>query len=422
MTAWPRVVVTGLGAVTPLGCDVASTWNGLVAGRSGVGPITRFDASGLPTRFAAEVDAAMTAAATRDRGLVAHFAESAAREAAADAGLEQLTDRSRIGVVTAAGAAGFTHAELAGPAAAASGPAGFDPARFVAAGQSHLGPGVAWRRSPGNIAVGVARCVAARGPILAVDTACAAGSQALGDALRWLRCGHADIVVAGAADSQITPLGVLSFCLLRVLSTRNDEPTRASRPFDRGRDGFVMGEGAGMLVLETLESALRRGARIRAELVGFGASCDAYRVTDPHPDGRGAVLAMTRALADAQLVPADVAVVNAHGTSTLANDRIEVRALHQVFGDHAASLAVPSTKSMTGHLTVAAGAVEAIALVRGIEAGIVAPTINLEDPDPACDLDHVPGRARELHHRVALSNSFGFGGQCSSVVFAAFAR
>jgi 3-oxoacyl-[acyl-carrier-protein] synthase II len=251
---------------------------------------------------------------------------------------------------------------------------------------------------------------------MAVMTACAAGTQALGDAARWIRSGDADVVLAGGADSELYPMGLASFCLLHALSTRNDEPERASRPFSESRDGFVLGEGAGALVLESLDHALGRGATIHAEILGFGSACDSYRVTDPHPEGVGAVLAMRRALQQAGLAPEQIDYLNAHGTSTPLNDRIETRAIKQVFGEHARRVAISSTKSMIGHLTVAAGAVEAIATICSLQRQIAHPTINLTDPDPECDLDFVPLRARTMEMTTALSSSFAFGGQCASIV------
>ena len=250
---------------------------------------------------------------------------------------------------------------------------------------------------------------------MAVMTACAAGTQALGDAARWIRSGDADVVLAGGADSEIYPMGLASFCLLRALSRRNDAPEGASRPFSADRDGFVLGEGAGVLVLEEREHALARGATIHAEILGFGSACDSYRVTDPHPEGVGAILAMERALRQAGLSVDDVDYLNAHGTSTPLNDRIEARAVNALFGARTKRVAVTSTKSMIGHLTVAAGAVEAIATICSLQQQLAHPTINLENPDPECDLDYVPNEARPMKIDVALSNSFAFGGQCASI-------
>ncbi len=424
MSARRRVVVTGLGVVSPLGHGVEALWRGLAAGRSAVGPIRRFDASGYPTRIAAESPEPERPEAIADRlwhaaSRIERFAFVAASAALADADLAPGAWRGgdeRLGLALAAGLGSFSHREVFAPCAAAiSQSADFDEERFAAAFARECGPRIAERRSPGNLAARLADELALAGPLLAVDTACAAGTQALGDAARWIRRGLAEAVVAVASDSQLAPLGLASFCLLRVLSTRNDDPARASRPFAAGRDGFVMGEGAGALVLEALESAARRGAPIYAEIAGFGSACDAYRVTDPHPDGLGAALAMQRALADAGVEPAAVGYINAHGTSTPANDRLETRAIHRVFAA-TAKPPVSSTKSMIGHLTVAAGAVEAIATIGMLREQRLHPTRNLDEGDPDCDLDYVPHVARPASFELALSNSFGFGGQCASLV------
>jgi 3-oxoacyl-[acyl-carrier-protein] synthase II len=409
-----RVAVTGMGVVSPAGSDLASFWDTLVAGRSTVRPLSRFDASGYPTRIAAEVPGEPLADADR----VGRFALSASAAALADAGLEDgPLDRGRVGVLVAAGLGRYGHAEVFGPCAAArAGSGAFDREAFARALAADLGPRAAERRTPGSVPALIARRHGFSGPVMSVMTACAAGTQALGDAARWIRSGVADVVLAGGSDSEIYPMGLASFCLLGALSTRNAEPAAASRPFDADRDGFVLGEGAGVLVFEEWEHARRRGARIWAEVSGFGSACDSFRVTDPHPDGTGAVLAMERALADAHLLPGAVGYVNAHGTSTVANDRIETRALKQVFGEDARRLPVSSTKSMIGHLTVAAGAVEAIATVLTLARQTIHPTANLERPDPECDLDYVPGASREARVVHALSNSFAFGGQCASLV------
>jgi 3-oxoacyl-[acyl-carrier-protein] synthase II len=253
---------------------------------------------------------------------------------------------------------------------------------------------------------------------MAVMTACAAGTQAIGDAARWIRRGWADAVVAGGTDSELYPMGLASFCLLGALSTRDGDPSAASRPFEAGRDGFVIGEGAGILALEEREHALRRGARIHAEVLGFGSACDSYRVTDPHPEGRGAVQAMRQAVQEAGIETEEIGYINAHGTSTVANDRIETAAIKRLLGDQAPRVPVSSSKSMIGHLTVAAGAVEAIATIQTLKTQTIHPTINYETPDPECDLDYVPNRARKASLRYALSNSFAFGGQCASLLLA----
>ena len=426
MSARRRVVVTGLGTISPLGHGVASLWSGLAAGRSAVGPIRRFDASGYPTRIAAEAaepdrPEEIAAELWQQASRIERFALAAASTALDDAGLARRSRSAadeRLGLALAAGLGSFSHREVFAPCAAAiagGGAAGFDKARFAASLAAELGPRAAERRSPGNLAARLADELALAGPVLSVDTACAAGTQAIGDATRWIRLGLADAVVAVASDSQLAPLGLASFCLLRVLSTRNSDPARASRPFAAGRDGFVMGEGAGALVLEELSAAEQRRAPIYAEVAGFGSACDAYRVTDPHPQGLGAALAMRRALADAGVEPASVGYINAHGTSTPANDRLETRAIHHVFAD-ATLPPVSSTKSMIGHLTVAAGAVEAIATIGMLREQRLHPTLNLDEGDPDCDLDYVAHVARPARFDFALSNSFGFGGQCASLL------
>jgi len=422
-----RVAITGAGVVSPLGCELETFWRRIAAGESAVAPIARFDATGFPTSIAAEVPGALVGAevvpthggetvpADRITGFALHAAREAMRCAALDDGDG---GRRRWGVTVAAGLGFYEHEEVfaACAAAARADGGGIDEAAFLRVAARSLLPRAGARRSPGNLAAALARRFSLGGPILAVDTACAAGAQALGDAARWIRRGTVDVVLAGAADSQIYPLGLASFCLLRALSRRNDEPARASRPFDATRDGFVLGEGAGMLVLEEWEHARARGAPILAEIVGFGSACDAYRATDPHPEGTGARLAMRRALADAGVEPGQVGYINAHGTSTPANDRIESRAIGDVFAGGPPP--VSSTKSMIGHLTEAAGAVEAIVTALVLRHGFLPPTINHLHPDPECALDVVPGRGRWADPAFALSNSFGFGGQCASLLLA----
>jgi 3-oxoacyl-[acyl-carrier-protein] synthase II len=416
MTTVRRGVVTGMGVVSAGGTDLHSFWTTLASGRSCVRSIERFDASGFPTRIAAEIadfEAERLADVPHDlarHGRIAAYASVAAARALEDSRLlEEPFARDRVGVLVATGLGTYDHAELFGPFLAPREELG---ARLRAS----LLPDSAARRTPGSISTSLARFYGFRGPVMSVMTACAGGTQALGDALRWIRLGRADVVLAGASDSELYPMGLLSFSLLGALSRRNDAPETASRPFDATRDGFVIGEGAGFLVLEERERALARGVKIWAEVAGFGSACDAYRVTDPHPDGTGAARAMRRALADAGVGPDDVGYVNAHGTSTPANDRVETRALKAVFGERAAQVPVSSTKSMIGHLTVAAGAVEAIATALVLDHQVVHPTANLSTPDPECDLDYVPGRARAVPVDVALSNSFAFGGQTASLV------
>lgn len=418
-----RVVVTGMGVLAPGAADLATFWSRLDGGVSSVGPIRRFDASRYPTRIAAEIDG-FRKEDPRDgiddggRGRIEAYATAAVDAALADSGLAPARpDPSRVGVLLAAGMGSYGHREVFGPSAAARAAGdGFDWGEFFAAVKGAIRPRAAERRTPGSIASALAARHGLTGPVMAVMTACAAGTQALGDAARWIRRGRADAVVAGAADSEIYPMGLASFCLLKALSTRCDDPSGASRPFDRGRDGFVIGEGAGALVLEERGHALARGARIRAEIAGFGSACDSYRVTDPHPEGRGAVRAMRSALEDAGVDASRVGYVNAHGTSTVANDRAETRALRALLGERAERVPVSSTKSMIGHLTVAAGAVEAIATVLTLERQRIHPTINLTNPDPECDLDYVPNHSRAARVEYALSNSFAFGGQCASLL------
>ena len=421
-----RVVITGMGLVSPAGPTIASAWRRLLAGESAVGRIRRFDASRYPAQIAAEIapealTALPDAAFMHDRGPIAHFAAVAAARAVEDAHLlDGPHDPRRIGVVMAAGMGRYDHHEIfaACAAAAARGKSEFDWRILGETLRREITPQAAVRRTPGSIPVAIAAHYGFAGPTLAVMTACAGGTHAIGDAARWIRSGRADVVVAGAADSEIYPMGLASFCLLGALSTHNDEPARASRPFDARRNGFVMGEGAGVVVLESREHARHRGARIVAEVLGFGSACDAYRATDPHPDGTGAALAMQRAIADGGVTPGDVHYVNAHGTSTQANDRAETLAIKQVFGSRARQIPVSSTKSMIGHATVAAGAVEAIVTALTLRDQAIHPTINYEDADPACDLDYVPNTARQARVDVALSNSFAFGGQAACLLMA----
>ena len=425
-TSRRRVVVTGMGVVSAAGTTLGSFWSTLASARSCVRRISRFDASGFPSRIAGEIAGFDEEEALgplwpewKDRGSIAQWAMAAARSAVEDAALPlDEASRRRTAVVLATGMGTYGHAEVFGPVAAArasrAGP--FDGGVFGRELLSSLLPLSAERRSPSSIPARVARDLGLGGPVASVMTACSGGTQALGDAARWIRTGRCDAALAGGSDSELYPMGLASFCLLGVLSRRNDEPERASRPFDLGRDGFVIGEGAGVLVLEERERALARGARIRAEIEGFGGGCDAWRATDPHPEGIGALLAMRRALKDAGLPPDAVGYVNAHGTSTLEGDRVEALALAKLFGERLPRVPVSSTKSMLGHLTVAAGAVEAIATVLSLEEQTLPPTVNQESPDPTCPLDTVPNAARPARFDVALSNSFAFGGQTAALL------
>ncbi len=407
----PRVVVTGLGAVTPLGNDVPTLWENLLAGRSGIGPITQFDPSDLEVRIAGEVKEFDPAALfgrreARRNDRFTLFALEAARQAVADASLP-LGDgkvQEDVGVLIGTGIGGaltFLH--------------NYDVLKER--GPRRVSPFMIPMMMPNAASAAVAIRYGLRGPNVCLASACATGSHAIGEAADMIRRGKAQVMICGGSEAVIHPISIAAFKNMGALSTRNDEPERASRPFDAERDGFVLGEGAGIVVLESLEHALARGARIYCELVGYGASADAFHITAPEESGEGAALAIQRALTDAGLGPEEVDYINAHGTSTLLNDRIETRALHAVFGPHADRLAISSTKSMIGHLMGAAGAVEAIVCVKSLETGWVHPTINYEYPDPECDLDYVPNEARRLEPRVALSNSFGFGGHNGCSIF-----
>ena len=405
-----RVVVTGVGLVSPLGIGTAETWRGLVAGRSGAGPITRFDASDFSSRIACEVKGfdPLDYADRRDARKMDTFIQyalAASLFAAEDAGLETpLADPDRVGVVISSGIGGFETIEREHRKLLEKGPRRISPF-FVPAMVVNLAAG--W----------VSIRLGARGPNSAMATACSAGAHAVGEAFRLIRHGHADVMVAGGAEATITPMCIGGFASMKALSTRNDEPERASRPFDRDRDGFVVGEGAGILVLEEREEALARGATLYAEVLGYGMSGDAFHITAPSEDGSGAVRVMQAALAEAGASPEDVDAVNAHGTSTPLNDRIETAAIRRVFGGHADRLAVSSTKSMTGHLLGGAGGLEAGIACLTLRHQTLPPTINYETPDPDCDLDNVPNTARPATVRSVLSNSFGFGGTNVSLLF-----
>lgn len=405
-----RVVVTGVGLVSPLGVGTRETWDGLVAGRSGAGRITRFDASDFSSRIACEVRGfdPLDYADRRDARKMDTFIQyalAAALFAAEDAGLETpLADPDRVGVVISSGIGGFETIEREHRKLLEKGPRRISPF-FVPAMVVNLAAG--W----------VSIRLGARGPNSAMATACSAGAHAVGEAFRLVRHGHADVMVAGGAEATITPMCIGGFASMKALSTRNDEPERASRPFDRDRDGFVVGEGAGILILEEREQALARGATLYAEVLGYGMSGDAFHITAPAADGGGAVRVMRAALSEAGAAPEDVDAVNAHGTSTPLNDRIETAAIRQVFGEHADRLAVSSTKSMTGHLLGGAGGLEAGIACLTLRHQTLPPTINYETPDPDCDLDNVPNTARPATVRSVLSNSFGFGGTNVSLLF-----
>ena len=405
-----RVVVTGVGLVSPLGIGTGPTWEGLVAGRSGAGPITRFDASEFRSRIACEVKGFeprdyMDGRDVRKMDTFIQYGLAASLFAAEDAGLEvPVADPDRTGVVISSGIGGFETIEREHRKLLEKGPNRISPF-FVPAMVVNLAAG--W----------VSIRLGARGPNSAMATACSAGAHAVGEAFRLVRYGHADVMVAGGAEATITPMCIGGFARMGALSTRNDDPERASRPFDRDRDGFVVGEGAGILVLEEREQALARGVTVYAEVAGYGMSGDAFHITAPPEDGRGAVRVMRAALEEAGAAPEEVDTVNAHGTSTPLNDRIETAAIREVFGSHADRMAVSSTKSMTGHLLGGAGGLEAGIACLTLRHQTLPPTINHETPDPDCDLDIVPNTARPAPVRSVLSNSFGFGGTNVSLLF-----
>ena len=408
-----RVVVTGLGALTPVGNTAEEFWSALVEGRSGIGAITRFDASGYPTRIAGEVrnfDPLKYVDRKEARRLdpYLHYAMACACMAVEDASLDTgSVDGERFGVLIGSGIGGITTL-LEGERTRIE--KGFDRVSPFVIPMLII-----------NMASGlVSMRFGAKGPNSSVVTACATGNHAIGDACRLIERGEADVMIAGGAEAMIVPLTVAGFCAMKAMSTRNDEPEKASRPFDLGRDGFVCSEGGGILVLEALEHARRRDVRIYGEIVGYGMSGDAHHMTAPDPDGDGAARAMRAALRDARLAPTEVGYINAHGTSTPYNDKFETQAIKRVFGEHAARLAVSSTKSMTGHLLGAAGGIEAIATLLAIYNGLLPPTINYETPDPECDLDYVPNHARKQEVEVALSNAFGFGGTNATLAFRKF--
>jgi 3-oxoacyl-[acyl-carrier-protein] synthase II len=406
-----RVVVTGLGAVAPNGIGIESFWQSIINGVSGVGPITRFDASKHDARIAGEVKGFdplqwLEKKEVRKMDLFIQYAVAAAQMAYDDSGLKVTDeDRERIGVFVGTGMGGLPALEESHKILLEKGP-GRISAFFI--------PSIITNLASGQISMRFGM----KGPNSCVCTACATGNHAIGDSFRIIQRGEADVMLAGGSEAVITPLTIGGFCSMKALSTRNDEPTRASRPFEKDRDGFVMGEGAGLMVLESLEHAKRRGAKIYAEIVGYGMCADAYHITLPAPDG--AVRSMRLALQDAKVMPSQVDYINAHGTSTPAGDVNETMAVKTVFNEHARTLAVSSTKSMTGHLLGAAGGIESVITVLTITQGILPPTINYDTPDPECDLDYVPNRARRAEVRYALTNSFGFGGTNASLLFKKF--
>jgi len=424
-----RVVVTGIGTVTPLGTRVEKVWEGLRNSASGVGPTTIFDASNFPTTISAEVRDWDVSDVGEDpqrwKHLSRHslFAIGAAKQAVGDSGvLDKPLDPTRFGIYLGSGEGQQNFNRFSRMMTAAlDGGETLNMARFTQAGLDELDPLEELEQEPNMPAGHLAALFNAQGPNANCLTACAASSQALGEATEMIRRGDADVMLSGGTHSMIHPFGVTGFNLLTALSTRNDEPTRASRPFDNDRDGFVLGEGASMLILEELERARARGAQIYGEIVGYGSTADAFRITDTHPEGRGAISCMNMAMRDAGVSPQDIHYINAHGTSTDVNDRVESIAIKASFGEHAYQVPVSSTKSMMGHLIAAAGATELIICLLAIRDNVLPPTINYETPDPDCDLDYIPNVAREARCDVALSNSFGFGGQNISLIVRRFA-
>ncbi len=405
-----RVVVTGMSMITPLGHNKEETWAGLVEGKSGAAAITQFDASDFPVRFSASVknfpvEQYLSAKAARKMDVFMQYGMASAIQAIEDSGLE-INDGNahRVGVAIGSGIGGLPLIERTYDALLKGGPRKVSPF-FV--------PGTIINMVAGNLSIqyGI------KGPNLAITTACTTGVHNIGEAARLISYGDADAMIAGGAEMSTSPLGVAGFAAARALSTRNDAPTKASRPWDKERDGFVLGDGAGVLVLEEYEAAKARGANIYAELKGYGMSGDAYHMTSPSEQGEGAALAMKNALNDAELAPEAVQYINAHGTSTPAGDMAEVRAIKRCFGNHAYQLSVSSTKSMIGHLLGAAGAVEAVISIMAMQHNLMPPTINLDNPDEECDLDFVPHTAKEAEVTVVLTNSFGFGGTNGSLVF-----
>ncbi len=405
-----RVVVTGLGAITPLGNTVAEYWQGLVSGRNGIAPITLFDASKHDSRIAGEVKGfdPLTYLDRKEAKRMDRFAQfgvSASKQALADAEfvINDL-NAEQVGVIIGTGIGGLKVMEE-------------QQEIYLNRGPDRCSPFMV-PMMIANMAAGLTAIqTGAKGPNNCTVTACAAGSNAIGDAFRLVQRGYAQAMICGGTEAAVTPLSFAGFCSCRAMSTRNDDPTHASRPFDVGRDGFVMGEGSGILILEELEHALSRGAKIYAEIIGYGMTCDAYHMTNIAPGGEGAARAMSLCLKDAGVMPEQVSYINAHGTSTPVNDPNETAAIKTVFGDHAHRLTVSSTKSMTGHLLGGSGGIEAVASVMAVAHDRVPPTINLVNPDPACDLDYVPNQSREQTVELAMSNSFGFGGHNVTLLF-----
>ena len=405
-----RIVVTGLGVMATLGQDVETFWANILAGKSAVGQVGAFDTTDYTCRIAAEVsdfDASqyMPPKEVRRNDRYTHFAVAATKRAIENSGLDpSKVDSDRFGVFIGSGIGGMWTIENQSRILFERGPRKISPFMI---------PSLIANMASGIVAIELG----ARGPNFSIVSACATATHCIGEALRTLRFGDADVMVAGGSEAAITPLGFAGFCAMKAMSTRNDAPSQASRPFDKNRDGFIMGEGSGILVLETLEHARARGARIYCEISGYGCSCDAFHITQPDPEGRGLSLAMTKAIANAGIAPEEIDYINAHGTSTPYNDKFETMAVKKVLGEHAYKIKMSSTKSMTGHLLGAAGGIEAAICAKTIQTGEIAPTINYDNPDPDCDLDYVPNTKQSAAVKTVLSNNLGFGGQNASLVF-----
>ncbi len=409
-----RVVITGMGVVSPVGIGVTKFWQSLLSGTSGIRPLTHFDVSAFDSRINGDVldyDPLQyfNSKDARNLSRFIQFAVVAANEALAQAKLDvrQTADPYRTAVVIGSGIGSIVSAEE-------------EYEKLVDKGPGRISPFFITRMIINEAAGQVSINSGAMGPCFAIATACATANNCIGEAMRMIQAGEVDIAIAGGTESATSKLGLGGFCALKALSKNNDNPSGASRPFDLNRDGFVMGEGAGVIVIESLESAKARGATILAELVGYGRTADAYHITAPHEEGLGAIKAMESALKDANLQPSDINYINAHGTSTKLNDQIETLAIKKVFGDHAKKVPISSTKSMTGHLLGAAGGVELIACIMSIKDNMVHPTINYQTPDPACDLDYVPNKSRQVNVNAALSNSLGFGGHNATLIVKRF--
>lgn len=408
-----RVVITGLGVVSPIGKDWKTFWNSLIEGKSGVGPVTHFDATEYPTRIAAEVKdfdpgQYMDKKEARRMDRFVQLAVAASKLAMEDAKLDMSQeDPHRVGVYIGSGIGGLGTMEEQHKNLLNRGPKRVSPF-FI--------PMMIANMASGQVSI----LTGAQGPNSSAVSACSTGAHSIGDSFKILQRGDADVMISGGAEATILPMAFAGFSSMGAFSTRNDEPEKASRPFDKERDGFVMGEGSGIVILETLDHALKRGAHIYAEVVGYGMTADAYHMTSPSPEGEGAKRSMLHAIADAGLAPEEIDYINAHGTSTEYNDKFETMAIKSAFGEHARKLAISSTKSMTGHMLGAAGAIEAIACALVLQEQIIPPTINYEHPDPECDLDYVPNVARKARVRAAISNSLGFGGHNATLAFKAY--